>query len=80
MGETVVLRGMAIGDTLKAHRYLDGRKVHRMHSLQGGTFVVEERIVTSLKRKGYIESNMKFPAATYLLTGRGRQLAAQLDS
>jgi hypothetical protein len=64
---------MAGGWTLKAHRYLDGRKEYRLHSLEGTTEVVAPETVQSLAERGWIYSNKKFPAATFWLTDTGRQ-------
>jgi hypothetical protein len=69
-----VLAALAQGATLKAHRSLDGAKVHRLHPLDGGPAqAVDPGTVAALHELGLVESNMKFPAATYLLTDRGRQ-------
>jgi hypothetical protein len=59
---------MRAGATLKAHRTLDGEKVHRLHLLDGPAVDVDSAAVERLKRRGLIASNMKFPAAVYLLT------------
>jgi hypothetical protein len=66
-----ILRAMVDGATLKAHRTLDGEKVHRLHPLSGAPEVVDARVVESLRELGLIQSNLKFPAATYVLTERG---------
>jgi hypothetical protein len=63
---------MAGGWTLKAHRYLDGRKEYRLHSLEGEIEVVAPATVQSLAERGLIDSNKKFPAATFWLTDKGR--------
>ena len=65
---------MADGATLKVHRTLDGRKIHKLHPLHGDTVVVSSITVRMLENRGWVRSNMKFPAATYLLTKEGRQL------
>jgi uncharacterized protein YjhX (UPF0386 family) len=74
-----VLRALMQGSTLKSHRYLDGTKVYKLHALDGSTEIVEKATVDSLKEKGLIDSNKKFPAATYLLTDKGTKLAATLE-
>jgi hypothetical protein len=66
------------GDTLKDHRYLDGSKVYKLHPLDGPPETVHRATVEVLRRRGLIESNKKFPAATYLLTPAGRALGASL--
>lgn len=76
-----VLAALARGATLKAHRSLDGTKVHRLHPLAGGAVQTIDRVtVAGLHRMGLIESNKKFPAATYLLTDKGRQQVWRTDS
>jgi hypothetical protein len=71
-----LLRAMAGGSTLKAHRYVDGTKEYRLHTLDRPAEIVERRDVEALQEHGLIDSNKKFPAATYWLTEAGR---AQLD-
>lgn len=66
-----VLRAMLAGATLKAHRTVDGQKTHMLHPLVGPAEVVDRAAVETLVRHGLIASNMKFPAATYVLTERG---------
>lgn len=73
-----VLKALINGWTLKSHRYLDGRKVYQLHSLAGVVEPVRRTTVEALRDKGLIDSNKKFPAATYLLTEQGRQVASQL--
>jgi len=74
-----VLRSLATGATLKSHRYLSGAKVHKLYSLDGAAETVWRSTVQCLRQHGLIESNQKFPVATYLLTDRGRTLAAGLQ-
>ncbi len=66
------------GGALKAHRDLNGGKEHRLQQLDGVVHGVPARTVGKLRRRGLIASNKKFPAATYLLTDRGRQLVMEL--
>lgn len=74
-----VLRAIAGGHTLKVHRTLDGEKVYRLHPLhEGEAETIEGRVVEALREKGLIDSNKKFPAATYLLTEKGRAAALAL--
>ena len=70
--ELQVLASMAGGWTLKAHRYLDGRKEYRLHALSGEIEVVAPKTVQLLAERGLIDSNKKFPAATFWLTALGR--------
>ena len=76
--EVALVRALAAGHTLKDHRFLDGRKRHTLHRLDGTAIQVNEDLVDRLRRQGVIASNKKFPAATYLLTEKGRRLAARL--
>lgn len=73
-----LLRELAHGATLKAHRDLDGDKQHKLHRLDGSEQRVEESTVHALQRRGLIESNKKFPAATYLLTEKGKSMAERV--
>jgi hypothetical protein len=76
--EEALVQALAAGHTLKDHRFLDGRKQHTLHRLDGTTFQVGAAVVDRLRREGVIASNKKFPAATYLLTEKGRRLVARL--
>lgn len=73
-----VLNAIANGATLKAHRALDGSKIHKLHPLQGDTVMIPRTVVRMLEQQGWVRSNMKFPAATYLLTEKGWQLLLHL--
>jgi hypothetical protein len=75
-----ILGAMRSGWTLKSHRYLDGRKVYRLHSLNEEILDLPERVVKPLIERGLLQSNQKFPAATFLLTPQGRVMAAQVAS
>ena len=78
--ELRVLQAMAGGWTLKAHRYLDGRKEYQLHPLDGPSEDVAPEVVKALVDEGLIDSNKKFPAATFWLTDSGRgALAASAD-
>ena len=74
-----VLCAMLEGSILKSCRYLDGTKVYRLRTLENSDEeAVDGSIVEELKAQGLISSNMKFPAATYLLSARGAEIAASL--
>jgi len=75
---TLILQALAHGDTLKAHRHVDGSKIHKLHALTGAVQMVEATAVRKLERRGLIHSNKKFPAATYLLTAQGCHTAQKL--
>ncbi len=70
---------LARGGQLKDHRSLDGAKVYKLHPLDDrATETVAANLVNDLQRVGLLDSNMKFPAATYLLTDKGIALTARL--
>lgn len=71
-----VLQAMAQGHLLKSHRDLEGHKVYQLHPLDGPPAPVDPDIVAYLAEHGLIDSNKKFPAATYWLTARARQMLA----
>jgi hypothetical protein len=77
-----ILQALQQGSHLKVHRTLDGAKVYRLHSPAGGdeaggddaaAEVVAASLVEALERGGYLQSNLKFPAAALLLTERGAE-------
>lgn len=78
--EATLLRGLVSGGTLKIHRYLDGRKICKFYPLDGPSEELPRAVVERLKTRGLIDSNKKFPAATYLLTESGRQAVKSLFS
>jgi hypothetical protein len=74
--ERTVLVALAEGSILKSHRYFDGTKVYKLHPLDGGgADIIDDETVQSLEEQQLIDSNKKFPAAAYLLTEKGRELA-----
>ena len=75
--ELRLLRAIAGGWTLKAHRYLDGRKEYRLHPLQGPSEIVAPILVEALVDQGLIDSNKKFPAATFWLTTIGQKAISE---
>lgn len=74
-----VLQALAGGSFLKSHRYLDGSKVYRLHDLSGQSRPVSRATVDALVRHRLVTSNQKFPAATYMLTDRGRAIVQNYD-
>ena len=71
-----LLAAIAGGDTLKVHRTVDGEKVYRLHPLDGLPEIgVVPKDAEALLTQGLIDSNMKFPAATFLITPKGVQAA-----
>lgn len=73
-----LLTALAKGATLKAHRYESGDKSFQLHPLEGAPLSIPRRVIDRLEQAGLIESNMKFPAAVYLLTEQGRDAAARI--
>ena len=67
-----LLQAIAHGLTLKSHRDLEGRKEYRLHTPAGQSTRVAWDDVAALHSAGLIDSNKKFPAATYWLTEAGR--------
>ena len=77
--ERMLLVDLITGAVLKAHRDLDGTKIHKLHRSGQAPTVIDEQTVRRLEEKKLIQSNMKFPAATYLLTIHGVTLARELS-
>lgn len=69
-----ILHAVRQGASVKAHRTLDGAKIHKVHPLEADAFAVSEAAVRMLEQRGWLRSNMKFPVATYLLTETGCQV------
>ena len=74
-----VVRRMAAGWALKAHRDLEGHKQFQLHHPNGSTESVDWDVAESLAEYGLIDSNQKFPAATYWLTENGKAAARELS-
>ena len=76
-----VLRALVSGYELKSHRYLDGRKVYTLHdTATDATRPINVATIDNLRDRGLIVGNMKFPAATYMLTTEGARVAASLTT
>jgi predicted transcriptional regulator len=75
-----ILKSIYGGCTLKSHRYLDGTKIYQLHPLNGNTEIVSRVTVDYLKEHGLIDSNKKFPAATYLLTPKGQRMLKEIET
>ncbi len=75
MRDYYILHAILDGATLKVHRTMDGAKTHLLHPLTGPAEPVDPAAVEALRQRGLIASNMKFPAATYVLTERGIAVA-----
>ncbi len=73
-----ILCALGQGWALKSHRYLDGTKVYRLHAPTGVWETVAASTVARLQQRRLLQANHKFPAGTFLLTDKGRALAARL--
>lgn len=74
-----VLKALAEGLIVKSHRALDGDKVYRLHALDGSEIDdIDDEVMTELQNWKLIDSNKKFPAASYLLTEKGREVVRRL--
>ncbi len=71
-----VLHGLNRGAVLKVERDMDGRKDFILNTVDGSACRVPREVVEPLIEHNFIDSNKKFPAATFWLTTAGR---AQLD-
>ena len=74
-----LLLSLAAGATLKSHRDIEGRKSYKLHPLRGAATSVRYRVVQKLRHKRLLETNQKFPAATFLLTEKGSLIAGRLS-
>ena len=68
--ELGLLRSLAEGHTLKAHRDIEGNKVYRLRRTDGRVEEVPAELVQHLVERHLLDSNKKFPAATFYLTDR----------
>jgi hypothetical protein len=76
-----LLISLAQGSTLKVHRDMHGAKVYKLHALHDALAeMIPAATVDHLRKHKLIDSNMKFPAAVYLLTDKGAALAARLGN
>ncbi len=73
--ETAILTAILTGHTLRSHRDIDGNKYFYLHALDGTKEAVDGTAVHRLRQQRLIETNHKFPSATFLLTDHGRQRA-----
>lgn len=74
-----LLAAMANGQFLKAHRDIEGNKTYLLHPLEGEAQVVNGEDVQQLVEAGLIDSNKKFPAATFWLTEQGKTVWNELS-
>ncbi len=77
--QAALLTKLQQGAVLKVHRTVDGDKVHRLHQAGAPDQEIEPALVVALTDRDLLQSNMKFPAATFLLTDKGVAVARQLS-
>jgi hypothetical protein len=75
LAQRALLCALAQGRTLKGHRYLNGRKTFRLYDSTKLLYDVADADVAALQRYRLLDSNMKFPAATFFLSARGLAVA-----
>jgi hypothetical protein len=75
-----ILLAMARGHMIKSHRDLDGTKVFKIHAPSGQAEIIPSNLVHSLRENGWVDSNKKFPVATFWLTQAGRDLVRHLST
>jgi hypothetical protein len=77
--EHAILSAMSRGALLRSHRELDGQKMFCLHLADGGEEPADAHDVHRLREVGLIDSNKKFPVATFWLTSKGKLQAGQND-
>jgi len=77
--QQALLTAIASGQFLKAHRDIEGNKTYLLHPLEGEAQPVNGGDVQQLVEAGLIDSNKKFPAATFWLTEQGKTMVSQLN-
>jgi hypothetical protein len=71
--QQTLLLSLQQGYTLEVHRTLDGDKTYQLHAADNQVVaVVSADLVFQLEKRGWIQSNLKFPVAVFLLTEKGR--------
>ena len=73
-----VLELLLQGWSLRSHRDLEGNKRYELHALSGEKQLVSLDVVQKMRQKRLIETNHKYPTATFLLTGHGEKVAQHL--
>ncbi len=73
-----LLAQIAGGARLKDHRDIEGGKRYALTVDTSDVIVVKAGLVEGLVERGLIDSNKKFPSATYWLTDAGKRAAADM--
>lgn len=77
--QQVVLAAVFNGSALRSHRDLEGNKCYLLHTENTKAVKIGRQSILDLRNKRLLETNHKFPSATFLLTSRGNAVAAQLS-
>lgn len=67
------------GSALRSQRDIEGGKIYELRG-KTSSQPIPRKIVLDLRKKRLIETNHKFPSATFLLTTDGLKIAAQLTN
>ncbi|MEO6063800.1 MAG: hypothetical protein ABIQ99_17860 [Thermoflexales bacterium] len=73
-----MLAHIAGGARLKDHRDIEGGKRYILTVSTADEIVVKAGLVEGLVERGLIDSNKKFPSATYWLTDAGKRAVADM--
>ena len=77
--QQMILVAVFQGAALRSHRDLEGNKMYLLHfGEEGEKREIGRNTTLNLRKKRLIETNHKFPSATFLLTTRGNAIAAKL--
>ena len=71
-----LLRAIAAGARLRDQRDIEGGKSFRLYGDDGSSVLIDPNDVAALVEAGLLDSNKKFPAATYWVTDAGRRTLA----
>ena len=74
-----VLKALFNGAALRSHRDLEGNKCYLLHTSEREKVNIGRKSILNLRKKRLLETNHKFPSATFLLTSQGNTVAAQLS-
>lgn len=69
-----VLNGLGNGWVLKSRRELNGKKEFVLQTPNGERKRINPKAIYILRKKGLVDSNKKFPVATFYLTDLGREI------
>ena len=75
-----LLAQIAGGARLKDHRDIEGGKRYTLTIDTADAIVVDSKLVEGLLARGLIDSNKKFPSATYWLTDAGKGAVAAMSA